>query len=146
MWPCARTIGRPGETGSVRLLGLVADGNEAGTALLAALERDPGAVGLDSLLTEITRLNDVRKLGLPDGRAHPRQHPAGSASPGRTGLGIAAERGGPAPPDRAVLVQRQPVRHLPLDMEKRLDLGPAAAVPGPRTPADTADRSRTETQ
>jgi hypothetical protein len=36
-------------------------------ALLAALKRDPGAVGLDSLLTEITKLNDVRKLGLPDG-------------------------------------------------------------------------------
>jgi TnpA family transposase len=33
-----------------------------------------------------------------------------------------------------------------LDMDKRLDLGPAAAVPRPRTPADTADRSRTETQ
>ncbi|MFJ4428864.1 hypothetical protein [Streptomyces bobili] len=35
--------------------------------MLAALKRDPGAVGLDSLLTEITKLNDVRKLGLPDG-------------------------------------------------------------------------------
>jgi hypothetical protein len=45
----------------------VAEDNEAGTALLAALKRDPGAVGLDSLLTEITKLNDVRKLGLPDG-------------------------------------------------------------------------------
>jgi hypothetical protein len=33
-----------------------------------------------------------------------------------------------------------------LDMDKRLDLGSAAAVPRPRTPADTADRSRTETQ
>ncbi|UKY48347.1 transposase [Streptomyces inhibens] len=32
-----------------------------------------------------------------------------------------------------------------LDRDKRLDLGPAAAVPRPRTPADTADRSRTET-
>jgi hypothetical protein len=49
-------------------------------------------------------------------RARPRQNPAGSASPGRTGLGIAAERGGPARPDRAVLVQRQPVRHFRLDM------------------------------
>ncbi|MCT9010518.1 hypothetical protein [Streptomyces rhizosphaerihabitans] len=37
------------------------------TAGIAALKRDPGAVGLDSLLTEITKLNDVRKLGLPDG-------------------------------------------------------------------------------
>ena len=64
---CARTIGRLGEAGTARLLSLVAEVNEAGTALLAALKRDPGAVGLDSLLTEITKLNDVRKLGLPDG-------------------------------------------------------------------------------
>ncbi|MFI8186509.1 DUF4158 domain-containing protein [Actinacidiphila glaucinigra] len=63
---CARTIGRLGEAGTARLLSLVAEDNEAGTALLAALKRDPGAVGLDSLLTEITKLNDVRKLGLPD--------------------------------------------------------------------------------
>lgn len=35
-----------------RLLALVAEGNDDGTALLAALKRDPGAVGLDSLLTE----------------------------------------------------------------------------------------------
>ncbi|MFF2937691.1 Tn3 family transposase [Streptomyces mirabilis] len=33
-----------------------------------------------------------------------------------------------------------------LDMDKRLDLGPAAAVPRPRTPADAADRSSTETR
>jgi hypothetical protein len=46
---------------------LVAEGNEDGTALLASLKRDPGAVGLDSLLTEITKLTDVRKLGLPEG-------------------------------------------------------------------------------
>ncbi|MGW5927026.1 carboxylesterase family protein [Streptomyces anulatus] len=64
---CARTIGRLGEACPARLLSLVAEDNEAGTALLAALKRDPGAVGLDSLLTEITKLNDVRKLGLPDG-------------------------------------------------------------------------------
>ncbi|MFF2901793.1 DUF4158 domain-containing protein [Streptomyces sp. NPDC057966] len=64
---CARTIGRLGEAGTARLLSLVAEDNEAGTALLAALKRDPGAVGLDSLLTEITKLKDVRKLGLPDG-------------------------------------------------------------------------------
>ncbi|MFE2039077.1 hypothetical protein ACFXBB_38840 [Streptomyces scopuliridis] len=37
-----------------RLLELVAEGNEDGTALLASLKCDPGAVGLDSLLTEIT--------------------------------------------------------------------------------------------
>ncbi|MGP4110463.1 DUF4158 domain-containing protein [Streptomyces sp. 4N509B] len=44
---------------------LVAEGNDEGTALLAALKRDPGAVGLDSLLTEITKVNAVRELGLP---------------------------------------------------------------------------------
>ncbi|AUA17273.1 site-specific tyrosine recombinase XerC [Streptomyces malaysiensis subsp. malaysiensis] len=32
---------------------------------------------------------------------------------GRTGLGIEADRRGPARPDRAVLVERQPVRHVP---------------------------------
>ncbi|MGA5207860.1 DUF4158 domain-containing protein [Streptomyces variegatus] len=64
---CARTVGRLGEAGTAQLLCLVAEDNEAGTALLATLKRDPGAVGLDSLLTEITKLNDVRKLGLPDG-------------------------------------------------------------------------------
>jgi hypothetical protein len=44
---CARTISRLGKAGVARLLGLVAEGNDAGTALLAALKRDPGAVGLD---------------------------------------------------------------------------------------------------
>jgi hypothetical protein len=33
-----------------------------------------------------------------------------------------------------------------LDMDKRLDLGPVASVPRPRTPAGTADRSATETR
>ncbi|MCM2416572.1 DUF4158 domain-containing protein [Streptomyces sp. RKAG293] len=64
---CARTIDRLGEVGTARLLSVVAEDNEEGTSLLAALKRDPGAVGLDSLLTEITKLNDVRRLGLPDG-------------------------------------------------------------------------------
>ncbi|MDQ1014317.1 hypothetical protein QFZ43_000866 [Streptomyces afghaniensis] len=64
---CTRTIERLGAAGTARLLALVGEDNEDGTALLAALKRDPGAVGLDSLLTEITKLNDVRKLGLPDG-------------------------------------------------------------------------------
>ncbi|WBB59699.1 hypothetical protein O7599_29735 [Streptomyces sp. WMMC500] len=50
---CARTIGRLGQAGTARLLSLVAEDNEAGTALVAALKHDPGAVGLDSLLTEI---------------------------------------------------------------------------------------------
>jgi TnpA family transposase len=64
---CTRTIERLGQVCTARLLALVAEGNEDGTALLASLKRDPGAVGLDSLLTEITKLNDVRKLGLPEG-------------------------------------------------------------------------------
>ncbi|MFD4338015.1 DUF4158 domain-containing protein [Streptomyces anulatus] len=64
---CVRVIECLGEVGIARLLFLVAEDNEAGTALLAALKRDPGAVGLDSLLTEITKLNDVRRLGLPEG-------------------------------------------------------------------------------
>lgn len=64
---CTRTIERLGAAGTARLLALVGEDNEDGTALLAALKRDPGAFGLDSLLTEITKLNDVRKLGLPDG-------------------------------------------------------------------------------
>ncbi|MEV8455447.1 DUF4158 domain-containing protein [Streptomyces sp. NPDC052095] len=45
---CARTIERLGDGGTVRLLALVGEDNEDGTALLAALKRDPGAVGLDS--------------------------------------------------------------------------------------------------
>ncbi|MFI1422070.1 Tn3 family transposase [Streptomyces sp. NPDC020731] len=64
---CARTIERLGDVGVARLLALVAEDNEDGAGLLALLKRDPGAVGLDSLLTEITKLNDVRRLGLPDG-------------------------------------------------------------------------------
>jgi len=66
---CAGTIGRLGEVATARLLSLVAEDNESGTTLLAALKRDPGAVGLDSLLTEITKPGDVRKLGLKLGRA-----------------------------------------------------------------------------
>ncbi|WP_326594250.1 Tn3 family transposase [Streptomyces sp. NBC_01294] len=64
---CTLTIKRLGEVCAGRLLALVAEGNDDGTALLASLKRDPGAVGLDSLLTEITKLNSVRKLGLPEG-------------------------------------------------------------------------------
>jgi len=64
---CTRTIERLGDVGTARLLALVAEDNEDGAALLAVLKRDPGAVGLDSLLTEITKLTDVRKLGLPEG-------------------------------------------------------------------------------
>ena len=64
---CARTLERLGGPGTARLRALVAEDNESGAVLLAALKRDPGAVGLDSLLTEIAKLNDVRKLGLPEG-------------------------------------------------------------------------------
>ncbi|WP_327129513.1 Tn3 family transposase [Streptomyces sp. NBC_01727] len=64
---CAQTIERMGEVGVARLLALVAEANEDGTTLLAALKRDPGAVGLDSLLAEVNKLNDVRGLGLPEG-------------------------------------------------------------------------------
>ncbi|MER6784302.1 hypothetical protein ABT330_06615 [Streptomyces sp. NPDC000658] len=64
---CARTIERLGDVGVARLLALVAEDNEDGAGLLALLKRDPGAVGLDSLLTEITKLNDVRRLGLTEG-------------------------------------------------------------------------------
>ncbi|MFI2078646.1 hypothetical protein [Streptomyces triculaminicus] len=62
----ARTIERLGEAGAARLLALVAEGNKGGAALLALLKRDLGAVGLDSLLTEVNKLNDVRRLGLPE--------------------------------------------------------------------------------
>ncbi|MEU3092303.1 Tn3 family transposase [Streptomyces massasporeus] len=64
---CARTIERLGEVGRARLLALVAEGNDEGTALLAALKRDPGAVGLDALLMEILKLTSVRELELPKG-------------------------------------------------------------------------------
>jgi TnpA family transposase len=64
---CTRTVERLGEACAGRLLALVAEDNNDGAALLASLKRDPGAVGLDSLLTEITKLNDVRALGLPEG-------------------------------------------------------------------------------
>jgi hypothetical protein len=62
---CDRTVRRLGEVCAGRLLALVAEGNEAGAALLASLKRDPGAVSLDSLLAEIDKLNNVRALGLP---------------------------------------------------------------------------------
>ncbi|WP_234343145.1 DUF4158 domain-containing protein [Streptomyces fulvoviolaceus] len=64
---CAQTVARLGDVCARRLLDLVAEGNEDGTALLASLKRDPGAVGLDSLLTEITKLTAVGQLGLPEG-------------------------------------------------------------------------------
>ena len=60
-------MARLGETCAGRLLALVSEGDEAGAALLTSLKRDPGAVSLESLLTEIAKLNDVRRLGLLDG-------------------------------------------------------------------------------
>ncbi|EST36751.1 hypothetical protein M878_00480 [Streptomyces roseochromogenus subsp. oscitans DS 12.976] len=77
---------------------VAADGNENGAALLALFKSDPGAVGLDSLLTEITKVNDVRRLGLPEGlftdcseklwphggRGRSRCTPRTSATPPRT--------------------------------------------------------------
>jgi hypothetical protein len=45
----------------------VAEGNGEGAALLASLKRDPGAVGLDSLLMEIIKPTAVWQLGLPEG-------------------------------------------------------------------------------
>ncbi|MET9913961.1 hypothetical protein ABZZ74_45800 [Streptomyces sp. NPDC006476] len=44
---CARTLERVGGAGVARFLALVPEDNEDGAALLAALKRDPGAVGLD---------------------------------------------------------------------------------------------------
>ncbi|MFC8221503.1 hypothetical protein ACFUTY_25450 [Streptomyces sp. NPDC057362] len=64
---CTRTVARLGEVCARRLLDLMAEGNEDGTALLASLKRDPGAVGLDSLLTEIAKLAAVRQLELRRG-------------------------------------------------------------------------------
>ncbi|EXU66496.1 transposase [Streptomyces sp. PRh5] len=64
---CTRTIERLGDVGTDRLLAMVTEDSEDGAVLLAALKRDPGAVGLESLLSEITKLNDVRKLDLPEG-------------------------------------------------------------------------------
>ncbi|CAL9608892.1 hypothetical protein SUDANB6_05608 [Streptomyces sp. enrichment culture] len=63
----ARAIERLGDVGVARLPAPVAEDDEDGAALPATLKRDPGAVGLDSLLTEIAKLNDVRRLGLPGG-------------------------------------------------------------------------------
>ncbi|WP_405608931.1 Tn3 family transposase [Streptomyces sp. NBC_00076] len=63
------------------------------------------------------------------------ENSAASAGPRRTGLGTEADRRGPARPDRAVLVEHQPVRHLPpRHGQKRLDLGLTNdVVPLPRT-------------
>jgi hypothetical protein len=64
---CARAVQRLGEVGVARLLALFGEGNEDSAALLALLKRAPGTVGLDSLLAEVDKLSDVRRLGLPEG-------------------------------------------------------------------------------
>ncbi|WP_225840351.1 hypothetical protein [Streptomyces sp. NK08204] len=48
-----------------RLLRLVVEDDEDRAALLAVLKRDPGAGGLNCLLSAIKKLHDVRRLGLP---------------------------------------------------------------------------------
>jgi hypothetical protein len=129
---CARTIGCLGKVGTAQLLSLVAEDNEAGTALLAALKSDPGAVGLDFLLTEITKLNDVRKLGLPDG-----------LFADCSGLGEEAHRRGPARADRLVLSNINPYGTFRFDMDSRLELPLFATVPSPRLAADDVGRLMT---
>ncbi|WP_200764672.1 hypothetical protein [Streptomyces malaysiensis] len=61
---CTRAVERLGEVGAARLLVLVAEGNEDGAALLALSKRDPGAGGLDSLLTEVRRAQTRAPEGL----------------------------------------------------------------------------------
>lgn len=63
---CDRTVSALGGR-SVALEALVGEGDDAGAALLASLKRDPGAVSLDSLLAEISKLTAVRRFGLPPG-------------------------------------------------------------------------------
>ncbi|ABP54817.1 hypothetical protein Strop_2369 [Salinispora tropica CNB-440] len=85
---------------------------------------------------------DARPAPAPE-QSRARQHPAASAGARRAGLGEESERGGPARADRAVLVERQPVR---APSAWTWTSGSTAAVPRPRTPADIADRSSTGTR
>lgn len=79
-------------------------------------------------------------------RARARRHPAGAAGPGRTRVGEEAERRGPARTDRAVLVQHQPVRHLPPRHEQAPQPQASLSRAHPRRPADAADRSNPVTK
>ncbi|MDJ0343510.1 hypothetical protein QMK19_04245 [Streptomyces sp. H10-C2] len=68
---CATTVGRLSAASRSRLDDLVAedDGDEGsvggGRMFFTELKADPGALGLDSLLTEVNKLQRVRQLELP---------------------------------------------------------------------------------
>ncbi|MFD5566141.1 hypothetical protein [Kitasatospora griseola] len=81
---CARTIERLGEVCVSRLPALVVEGNEAGAVLLADLKQDPGAVGPELLLAEITKLNSVRRPPSRPRRRRPGTSGAGSLLVGRS--------------------------------------------------------------
>ena len=62
---CDRTVARLDADQVAALESLVNDGSETG--LLADLKSDPGQLGLETLLREITKLKLVRDLNLPSG-------------------------------------------------------------------------------
>ncbi|CAM5321165.1 hypothetical protein SABIM44S_00345 [Streptomyces abikoensis] len=73
-------------------------------------------------------------------RAGARQHLAAATDPCRAGVGGQADRGGPAGPDRPVLVEHQPVRHVPPGHGQASGTALSAVVPGPRRAAEDAAR------
>lgn len=62
---CERTAARLDATQAAALEALIDEGSEAG--LLVDLKSEPGQLGLETLLREITKLNLVRDLNLPSG-------------------------------------------------------------------------------
>jgi TnpA family transposase len=70
---CARTVSRLGPDAADRLEQLVVDDGEAdegsggGRGVLAELKADPGPISLDSLLSEVDKLERIRSLDLPAG-------------------------------------------------------------------------------
>lgn len=65
---CAQTMSRLPEAVAARLDELVGDGGDdegSGRGLLAELKADPGPLGLETVLTEIGKLRQVRSIGLP---------------------------------------------------------------------------------
>ncbi|MGB7962260.1 MAG: Tn3 family transposase [Propionicimonas sp.] len=62
---CEQTMDRLGSSVVGALEALIAD--PQGREQLAGLKADPGQVGLESLLREVSKLETVRGLGLPDG-------------------------------------------------------------------------------